>query len=94
MQQLVDNPKQIADARETGLITHMMHYSNALGGDGGNVERYVMTQLASQASDDPFFQQQAVVGALWMMNPQIFWKRINHYTRLLKKGDPMPRIFL
>lgn len=93
MQQLVDNPKQIADARETGLITHMMHYSNALGGDGGNVERYVMTQLASQDSDDPFFQQQAVVGALWMMNPQIFWKRINHYTRLLKKSDPMPRIF-
>ena len=93
MQQLVDNPKQIAEARETGLITRMMHYSNALGGDGGNVERYVMTQLASQDSDDPFFQQQAVVGALWMMNPQIFWKRINHYTRLLKKGDPMPRIF-
>lgn len=93
MQQMVDNPKMIAEARETSLITHMMHYRNALGGDGGNVEKYVMSQLASQDSDDLFFQQQAIVGALWAMNPQLFWKRINHYTHLMKKGDPMPRIF-
>ena len=93
MQQLIDHPEQIAEARETGSITRMMHYNNALGGDGGNVEKYIMSLLASQDSDDPYFQEQAVLGALWMMNPPEFWKRFFHYARLLPKGSPMPRIF-
>ena len=91
-QELTDNPKLIAETRETGPITHMLHYSNALGGDGGNVEKYVMSQLASQDSDDPYFQTQAVLGTLWMMDQQKFWKRFVYYAKLHPR-DPMPRIF-
>ena len=92
MQQLIDHPKQIAEARETGPITHMLHYNNALGSDGGSVEKYLMSELARQNSDDPYFQEQAVLGALWMKDSKQFMSRFSHYVRL-HPHDPMPRIF-
>ena len=92
MQQLLDNPKQMAENRETGPVSHMLHYSNALGSDGGNVEKYVMGQLSFQDSDDPYFQEQAVLGAIWMKDSKLFWPRFFQYARLHPRG-PMPRIF-
>ena len=92
MQQLIDHPKQIAEARETGPVTHLLHYDNALGSDGGSVEKYLMSELARQNSDDPYFQEQAVLGALWMKDSKQFMSRFSHYVRL-HPHDPMPRIF-
>lgn len=92
MQQLVDHPEQIAKARETGPITSMMHYDNALSIEGGDVERNIMSLLAEQDADDPYFQEQAVLGTLWMRDQQKFWKRFTHYAELLPNA-PMPRIF-
>lgn len=92
MQQLVDHPEHIAKARETGPITSMMHYDNALSIEGGDVEKNVMSLLADQDADDPYFQEQAVLAALWMRDQQKFWKRFTHYAKLLPNA-PMPRIF-
>lgn len=92
MQQLVDHPEQIAKARETGPVTSMMHYDNALSIEGGDVERNIMSLLAEQDADDSFFQEQAVLGTLWMKDQQKFWKRFTHYAKLLPNA-PMPRIF-
>ena len=92
MQPLVDHPEQIAEARETGPVSHMLHYSNAVGGDGGYIERYVMSLLASQDSDDPYFQELAVLGAMWMRDPALFRARFTHYARL-HPHDNMPRLF-
>ena len=92
MQKLIDHPEQTTVDRETASVTHLLHYNNALGSDGGNVEKYIMSQLASQNSDDLFFQEQAVLGALWMMDPGVFWKRFAHYAKL-RPHDPMPRVF-
>ena len=92
MLQLADHPEKLAENRETGPITHMRHYRNALGSDGGNVERYMMSELASQDADDPYFQEQAVLGAMWMKDPKLFMSRFGHYARLHPKGR-MPRIF-
>ena len=78
--------------REMEPITHMLHYINALGSDGGNVERYIMSQLAIQDADDPLFQEQAVLGAMWMKDPKLFTARFGQYARLHPNG-PMPRIF-
>ena len=93
MQQLIDTPKQIAEARETGPITHMMYFNNSLGSDGGNVELYIMTLLASEDSDDLYFQQQAVLAAMWLRNPRLFIERFRQYVRLLPQGAPIPSIF-
>ena len=92
IQPLVDHPEQIADARETGPITHMMHYSNTYGGFSGDVEKYIMSLLANQDSDDPYFQELAVLGALWIKNQQKFWKRLIQYVKL-RPNAPIPRIF-
>ena len=92
MQVLLDNPPQIAQDREMGPITHMLRYKNALGFDEDNVEKYVMNALAYQDSNDPYFQEQAVLAALWKRNPGLFWARFNRYTRMYPRG-PIPRIF-
>ena len=92
MQLLLDNPKQMVENHETGPVTHMLHYANALGRDGGNVEKYIMSQLSFQDSDDPYFQEQALLAALKMRDSKLFWSRFAHYVRLHPRG-PMPRIF-
>lgn len=92
MQQLADYPEKIAESREMAPITRMLHYENALGADGGDVERYVMSELSRQNSDDPSFQAQAVLGAMWMRDAKLFMSRFGHYARICPNG-PMPRIF-
>jgi hypothetical protein len=92
MQVLLDNPKQIAENREMGPITHMLKFKNALGFDEGNVEKYLMNVLAYQDSNDPVFQEQAVLATLQKRNPKLFWARFNRYAHLFPHG-PIPRIF-
>ena len=92
MQLLLDNPKLVVENRETAPITHMLRYKNALGFDEESVEKYVMTELAYQDSNDPYFQEQAVLAALWKRNPQLFWPRFIRYAQMFPRG-PIPRIF-
>jgi hypothetical protein len=89
---LLYNENLRARARETGPITHMLHYDNRLGSDNGYVEKYLMTLLAKMDADDPYFQEQAVLGTLWLRDPDLFWERFTHYLELLPNG-PVPRIF-
>lgn len=92
MEKLVKDPKQIAKDEETGPISHMMHYQNKLQAVEGWVEKCVMSNLAENDADDLYFQEQAVLGAMWTRNPDLFWPRFEHYMSLV--GDrPVPRIF-
>ena len=91
-QMLVDNPGQITQDPETGPITHMQHYYNILGADNGYVEKNVMTLLSQTDADDPYFQEQAVLGAMWTRNPNDFWARLASWAAL-HPHDHMPRIF-
>lgn len=92
MQQLLDHPEQIAQSREMGPITHMMHYKNGLGADNGLVEDYLMRVLMRQDSDDLYFQEQAVLATLRQRDAKMFWPRFAHYTRLLR-NTTVPRLF-
>jgi hypothetical protein len=92
MLQLLDQPKQLAENREMGPITHMLHYTNSLGFDSGNVENYVRVVLSRQDSNDPYFQEQAVIATLWKKDHKKFWPRFIHYARL-HPHSPIPRIF-
>ena len=89
---LVDNPGQISQDPETGPVTHMMHYDDYLGADNGYVEKSLMTMLSTTDADDLYFQEQAVLGALWTRNPDDFWARFSHYVELLPNGN-IPRIY-
>lgn len=86
METLVGKPKQIADNQELGAIKHLMHYEDRLYADQGYVERCIMIHLAAlREVDDPYFQEQALLAALWSANPQVFWYHFNHYLKLHPK---------
>ena len=92
MEQLMNDSKQLSSDDETGPITHMMHYTDHLDAVEGWVEKCVMTTLAQHDADDLYFQEQAVLGAMWTREPDYFWPRFEHYYEL--NGDrPVPRIF-
>ena len=89
---LIDNKEKMAEALETAPIIHMMQYDDRLGSDNGQVEKFLMSLLAKIDSDDPYFQEHAVLGAMWTRNPDDFWDRFVQYARL-HPHDKMPRIF-
>ena len=62
------------------------------GADNGYVEKNLMTQLSQQDADDFYFQEQALLGAMWTRNPEDFWNRFSHYVDLLPT-DYIPRIY-
>ena len=92
MEELMNDKKLLANDKETGPITHMMHYTDQLDAVEGWVEKCVMTTLAQHDADDPYFQEQAVLGALWTRNPDFFWPRFEHYYEM-SADRHMPRIF-
>ncbi len=90
-EQLLNDPKKLAGDSETGPITHMLHYSDRLEAVEGYIEKFLMTTLAQHDADDLYFQEQAVLGALWTREPAFFWPRIEHYMEL--SDGYAPRIF-
>ena len=92
MEQLLNDPVMLASDSETGPITHMLHYGDRLDSVDGYVERYLMTTLAHHDSNDPYFQEQAVIGALWTREPDLFWPRFEHYLDL-NLNNPIPILF-
>ena len=93
MEKLLNDPKLLADDKETGPISHMMHYTDGLNAVEGYVERFLMTSLAQQDADDLLFQEQAVLGAMWTRDPNLFWPRFDHYVKLNGEEKMPPRIF-
>ena len=92
MEQLLGDEALLAKDREMGPVVRMLHYQDRLGSAEGYVERYVMTNLAQYDADDLFFQEQAVVAALWTRDASLFWPRFEHYVALKGESD-IPRMF-
>ena len=89
---MVNDPKQMEKAPEMAAIKHMMHYENCLGSDNGFIEKYLMQLLAEQESDDPVFQEQALLATLWTRDPKLFWPRFVKYAGQ-HPHDRIPRHF-
>ena len=71
----------------------MMHYTDRLDAVEGKVENALMTTLAEHDADDIYFQEQAVLAAMWTRNPDLFWPRFDHYVQLNGEENMPPRIF-
>ena len=91
MEKLLNNPDLLARDRETGPITHMMQYPDIQSEGDGYVEKNLMIMLSKTDSDDPYFQEQAVLAAMWTRNSSDFWPRFDQYLGL-NPGKPIPRI--
>ena len=90
---LLGHPELIAKDAEREPITHMLHYKNYLGGDEGNTERFLMQRLErSTYTDDPIFQEQALLATLWTKDINQFWHHFNDYIRLHPQGR-IPRYY-
>ena len=91
IEKLIDNPDLLAKDPETGPITHMMHYGDIQSEGDGHVEKNLMTMLSRQDADDTYFQEQAVLAAMWARNPNEFWPRFELYLNQ-RLDQPVPRI--
>lgn len=93
MEALMNDPKLLAGDAETGPVARMQHYTDRLDAVEGKVENCIMTTLADHDADDLYFQEQAVLGAMWTRNPDLFWPRFDHYVQLNGEDKMPPRIF-
>ena len=90
---LLDNPALIANDAEREPITHMLHYANFIGGDNGYTESFLMTRLVrSKYTDDPVFQEQALLASLFTKDIQQFWYHFHNYVAL-HPNQHMPRYY-
>lgn len=92
LETLLNEPGALYVDSETGPISHMMHYPDIQSEGDEYLEKNLMILLAETDAEDPYFQEQAVLGALWTRNPAFFWPRFQQYVRLHPDG-PLPRIF-
>lgn len=93
MESLLNDPQALAKDTETGPVSRMMHYTDRLDAVEGKVENALMTTLAEHDADDIYFQEQAVLAAMWTRNPELFWPRFDHYVQLNGEENMPPRIF-
>ena len=91
MEKLTDSPELLANDPETGPITHMMHYGDIQSVANNAVEKNLMTMLSQLDADDPYFQEQAVLAAMWARDSQAFWPRFEKYLNL-HPDSAVPRI--
>ena len=90
---LLGHPDLIAKDSELEPITHMLHYKNVLTGDQGYTENFLMRELArSTYTEDPVFQEQALLATLWTKDVKRFWHHFNEYIKLHPQG-PVPRYY-
>lgn len=92
IEELLNHPELMDNDMETGPITHMMHYPDVQSPGNGFVEKNLMELLSKTDANDPYFQEQAVLGAMWTRNTTDFWARFEHYVNL-HPNRPVPRIF-
>ena len=93
LEELQQQPELRKNDRETGPVTHMLHYPDMVGADNGYAERYLMNHLAAMDSDDPYFQEQCLLATLWTKDSSQFWPRFAKYLSQ-HPGEPIPRYYL
>jgi hypothetical protein len=90
---LLDNSTLIAKDAEREPITHMLHYANFIGGDNGYTESFLMARLVrSKYTDDPIFQEQALLASLYTKDIKQFWYHFHHYVAL-HPNQHIPRYY-
>ena len=92
MEQLMNESGAMYADSETGPVSRMMHYADIQSPADGYIEKNLMMMLAAHDANDTYFQEQAVLAAMWTRDPYYFWPRFQRYAQQ-HPDDPMPRIF-
>ena len=89
-EKFLSNGEALRADKDFSPIFHMMTYTDGLQSDNAMVEYYLQHQFINNYSDDPLYQEQTLLAALWTKDIQNFWPRFFHYARL-HTDTPMPR---
>ena len=87
---LIGDTAAVASHPEYGPVRLMMHYDNELNADEGNVESFLMNQLASSTyAGNPVFTEQTLLASLWTRNAKQFWYHFYDYVNQ-HSGEAIP----
>ena len=76
----VQNPKLIQKDKELATIHHLLPPVNEITSDQSLVEIFLMNHFSAHDSNDPAFQEQAMIFALQTKDIQTFWSRFFRYA--------------
>ena len=91
-EEYIHNPRLIIEDEEMQTILHMRSEENYLSGDMAQTERFLIEHLAGTESQDPFLQEQALIAAMLVRDPNLFWLRFYQFTEL-HKGERVPTLY-
>ena len=79
-ERFVKNPKLVANDKEFSTIMHLMPKTNELTSDNTLVEIFLINYFSAHDSDDPAYQEQAMLFALQTKDIPTFWARFYRYA--------------
>ena len=86
----IANPKLIEKDPELSVISHLMPPVNDITSDQSLIEIFLINYFAHRTSDDPVFQEQAMIFALQTKDIKTFWGQFYIYApNLGKKKMPI-----
>ena len=88
-EQYVKNPKLLSKNKEFERIMHLMPPVNELTSDQSLVEIFLINHFSTHDSNDPVFQEQALIFALQTKDIATFWSRFIPYAQMLN-GKHVP----
>ena len=89
---MVKNPELVKKDKEFSTIMHLMPPVNELTSDQALVEIFLINHFANHDSDDPAFQEQAMIFALQTKDIGTFWSRFFRYAKNRQAaGKHMPK---
>ena len=91
-EQYIHNPRLVMEDEELLPILHLSSDENYLSGDEAMAERFLLDHFAGSESKDPLLQEQALLAAMQMHDPQLFWIRFHAYTENLMT-ERLPLIY-
>ena len=89
MERFIGNEQAMRQDPEFEQIFHLLTYDDQLASDNSMVEYFLMNHFILHHSEDPLYQLQEVLSALWLKDIQAFWPRFFMYAQA-HPHDHMP----
>lgn len=90
-EEYVHNPRLVMEDKEMLPVLQLLGDDNYLSSDNAMEERFLIEHFASSESENPFLQEQALLAAMQMHDPQLFWLRFYAYTES-HASERVPRV--
>lgn len=91
-EEYIHNPRLIMEDAELLQVLHLRGEENYLSSDNALAERFLIEHLAGMESTDPYLQEQALLAAMQIHDPQLFWLQFYQYTEL-HKPEHVPTLY-